>query len=121
MKYPTHNGLPINPVELGYDEEGDYRRTNHHNAWTRQQMGRLLLTRTFRNLDEQQYQLPIHLHRRLHSDYEPPRLNIASVYNEVLMSYEEGKLLRYGTATNYWNEEITKEAINDIVREYGNL
>ena len=72
-------------------------------------------------LDEHQYQLPIHLHRRLHNDYDPPRLNIASVYDEVLMAYEEGKLLRYGTATKYWNEEITKETIDDIVREYGDI
>lgn len=122
MEYPTRYGLPINPEELGYDEvNSEVRRTNHHNAWTDRQMGRLLLTRTFRNLDSMQFQLPVHLHRQLHRDYEPPKLDLSAVRQYVMEAYEDGESLRYGTATQYWHEPIEKELMKEIEEEYGNV
>lgn len=121
MEYPTRNGLPISPIELGYNNTTDRQRNNHHAAFTARSMGRLLLTQTFRDLDSQQHDMSIREHDELHREYDAPRLALSSVYRYVMESRDRGDRIRIGSLRNPTYSEIDDFLLKKIEREYGSL
>lgn len=116
--YPTRDGIPISPIEMGFG--GDQTRNrcnNHHSAWTRRAMSRLLITQTFRDLESMQHIIPRFQHERLHDIYDPPQLDLKSVYNYVVEAYEREEELRYGTAYDPVWQPFTKERLTLIHAE----
>lgn len=127
-EYPTVNGFPVNPYELDlpaprYGEGRQAEFNNHHLAFTRARMGLFVLTQTMRDMDENQIVMPKDVHSVLHDRYDPPS-EIPSLYDlmdYIDDSYAQGKLLRYGSASNPTYKTITPQLRRACMDEYGQL
>ena len=119
--YPTRNGIPIPPAELGFDNEHSLIRENHHNAWTARKLSGLVLTKTFRNLDSMQFQIPVEPHKKLHMTYDPPELSLPDVYRYVQEAFEREEVLRFGSANKFGYQALKADTMAEIDREYRRL
>lgn len=119
--YPTRNGIPIPPAELGFDNEHSLIRENHHNAWAARELSRFVLTKTFRNLDSMQFQIPVEPHKKLHMMHAPPELKPSDVYRYVWEAFEREEVLRFGSANKFGYQALKADTMADIDREYRRL
>lgn len=130
-EYPTRNGIPIDPYEIGLGVEVmgyTERVTNHHNAWPArvyERMGGsgLLLMELFRDCDGNQKVMWASAHNQgkqsLHALYEPPRPpTIEQAMDFVVGEYEGGRMLKYGTARLPEYKKITPRMMKVVTREY---
>lgn len=122
MKYPTREGLPI-PVREALDYEPMHLRhcNNHHSLWTARNMGKLVVTQTLRDLAEYQDVMPRTAHQRLHDTYDPPEIDIQAAFDRVMQAYDDGELMREGSAYRPHYRYISLDKINRISKEYEQL
>ncbi len=122
------NGFPVHPYELDlpaprYNEGKQMEFNNHHFCWTRQKMGLFVLTQTMRDMDENQLVMSKDVHFTLHDRYDPPK-DVPTPYDlmdYVDDSFAQGKLLRYGSASNPIYKTITPQLRRACMDEYGQL
>lgn len=96
MKYPTRNGIALNPYELGYTPTERIRRetTNHHWHYTRERYRDIRYRSVFRNLVSHVSPLFIEEHTDLHRKYQPPVMPPDSLMIETIQDYldEHGQI-----------------------------
>lgn len=125
--YPTSKGVPLSPYELRLppshlDLEESTNWNNHHAAFTRQLFGRSIILRTFRNLERNQYTMPIDVHTALHYIYEPPELPTPQqAMFRVIMAYSHNEPLKFGSANNPTFQPITNDLIKMVNAEYNQI
>jgi hypothetical protein len=134
MKYPTQEGLPINPYELDLrptDLDLSIRRNlnNHHMIFAGSVLGRTALGSTVRNLDRFQVVMPTDTHAYLHGMYSAPYASERDITDEVLFSFmnvvdeafHRGELIRYGSALTARFSPITRLIYDRCIEDYGRL
>lgn len=123
--YPMRGGLFVPPTELDLPPSRlDLTRkknvNNHHLSFTARQMGRLLITQTFRDLERNQVLLPVDVHDHLHQVYDPPELpDLTIVFDAIDDAYQNNERLRYGAAHHPLYKPISLALVNAIAVEYG--
>ena len=118
--YPMHGANFVPPSELDLLPSHTRKENLHHLAFTRRQMGRFLITQTFRDLDRNQVVMPIDQHVQLHEDYGAPRLpRIEDIMDVIDEAYQTGEQLRYGSAHAPIYKPITPGLIINCGIEYG--
>lgn len=120
-RYPTREGIPISPEELGYYSEPEVYQENHHLCFTRREMGRFAVTQTLRDLDTMQFQLPKSQHTHLHRLYLPPEVDLERAYEYVREAYDHQEQLRYGSAKNFKHHDLTEELMAKIDQEFSSI
>lgn len=126
-EYPNINGIPVSPHELELprstlelDRQGEFN--NHHGLWTAKNMGRFVLSSTMRNLQEFQYVLPRDTHAIIHDRYEPaPMPSPLTMMDYLDDAYEQGQLLRYGSALNPAYAPLGRDLMRVLRAEYDHL
>lgn len=128
-RYPTHQGMPINPRELdipesNLDPENPYTKNNHHGCYFARSFGEIALFRYFRDLEMNQFVIPMDQHNWIHSHYDQtPLPRPIQAMSALSMAYDlqsEGKpALKYGSANNPHFVLLTAENMADITASYG--
>ena len=120
-RYPTRNGIPVHPEELGYHSNPEVYQENHHLAFTRREMSKLAITQTFRDLNSMQVPLPKEPHRELHRLYLPPQIGLKEAYEYVWQAYEHTEQLRYGSIRSVQYKDLERSRMELVEREYQDI
>lgn len=126
-EYPTRNGFPVAPDELNLapsrlnpNNKANY--DNHHGMWTARQMGKLVMSKTCRNLDSLQWQMLMDQHAHLHVQYRPaPLPTLDQMMDRIYDAYDNGEELRFGSANKPKYRPIDLHTIMRINEEYSEL
>lgn len=129
LQYPTRLGLPIHPQELGftvYNVQAESLSVlpevnNHHNAWSRQRMLQLRMTEMFRNLESNQFIMPVEDHKGLHATYTEPELALSGVMNYLQDAYDRKERLQFRGVGNFRYEPFSAGYLRQVKYEYEGL
>lgn len=117
--YPTRGGLPIHPRELDIPSTlYTGLENNHHHCFTLARMSNFLVTQTLRDLEAYQTVMDVAQHNWLHDRFSQPTLSLNSAYDRVHEAYDDGELLRLGSAKHYQLVPIDDRRIAAIDDEW---
>ena len=122
--YPTRNGIAISvneiwlpKSELDLGKKGNFN--NHHNSWTERMFGRCILFNTLRDLESQQFALPLDIHDYLHLEFDPPKMpTIQQAIAEIERAKDAGErlhVLKKVGETKHKKKEYIYEELGDTV------
>lgn len=126
--YPSRNGIPLNPHEVGIlphtPDNTSENMTIHHGAWplSYYEGGSLILS-TFRAVETNQHNLWESQHNlgraSLHHLYLPPTPpTIDQAMDFIVEAHETGVPLQYGTNSRRIYKKITTGVLHALTREY---
>jgi len=132
-KYPTTEGVPDNPYDLGLEKERDLKEklfrkygfttlrlekyNNHHASHPSSRYGSALMA-TFRNLDPNQYTMPVDLHDYVHERFDAPEPPTPQRALEVVSwAFETGVPRKYGSVGKPEYKPITVELMDRLFKE----
>jgi len=127
LYYPTRNGIsiPINEIELpdtrlNIDKKGNTNR--HHNEWTARTFGKNLLLTMVRNIETNQFVIPIDTHVYLHELYEPPKPPTArQAIAEIERAKYSNEMLCTKAKGHYEFNPISDIAFKQCLHNYNQL
>jgi hypothetical protein len=123
--YPTDEfGFAYHPKELGlFDFTTGETKNNHHLNYFARDFGRLAISKTFRDLETQQVQMPISEHDKLHrlfTGIQVPQLPFMLTAIEV--AREQGRKMKiYIPGQGYVYNPITAVHFNTLLAEYNEV
>lgn len=121
--YPTDNrGFPVSPLELGFIQVEVGRRTNtHHLNFHRRRFIQFAISRTFRDLEDQQFMMWADEHTELHRRYGGIVLpKFVHMLDEIGHQQSVGGMLRILNQDTMWyaTHPITDELVGELKQEY---
>lgn len=124
VPYPTGERNFIVPLEsLALPESSDPERVNnHHHYWSYRRMGEFLISRTFRDMETHQSELPVDVHNWIHATYDQPA-KLPS-YEDMLDIIEYGAYsgerlkVQEGRRGPYFYQQISEIALKQCHQEY---
>lgn len=124
VPYPVgERNFVVAPNELDLPASANLEhKNNHHLYWPYRQLGLLAITRTFRDLQHNQLEMPVDQHSALHQRYGPPKKlpGLASMMEQIEMAEIIGEPLVYqeDRRGDYITQYLTKSAIQLLKIEY---
>lgn len=127
--YPTterHFVIPPNELNLPETTLPDTpeNRNNHHLYWEYRKLGRFLITKTFRDLEHNQLEMPRDIHTVLHQRFGPPELpSLEDMVEQIEMAHVLGENLKVQENRRgpYFYHKISNIALKQIYYEYNDL
>ena len=122
--YPMRGNMFVHPSELDLPDShlntrNPYNSNNHHLAYEARTMARSVILQTVRDLDMNQQVLPKDVHEALHTIYRPPAVpSPVKMMAVVDDAYQDGRLLRYGSARHPDFTIISDELLKECTAEY---
>jgi hypothetical protein len=124
--YPTENGLPLSTSEIRLpashlNPELRASYNNHHLEFTRRAMGRLLITKTLRDLEFMQEDMLRDAHAELHRIFSPPEApTLLQAMDRIDVAVETGEHLKvYDLAQHrYFYQPISGIHQQQLRQEY---
>lgn len=127
VPYPTmERNFIVPPDELDLPESHNPNyQNNHHGYWPYKKMGELLITKMFRDLSFNQYDMPVDSHCVLHQRYAPPA-HLPSLYDmvdvlEAAHDLYEPLKVQEGRKGPYFYQRISDVALKQAKLEYNRL
>jgi hypothetical protein len=126
-RYPTRHGIavPITEIWLPRSDlniEKKKNNNNHHNSWTEKMFGKCVLFNTLRNLESQQFCLPLDVHDYLHEIYDPPKLPTPlQAVTEIERAKEDAEKLLIRERGVYIKHKLCDEVMKQVIHSYDEL
>lgn len=123
-RYPTINGVAIDPKELDWPESRlnpDNRNNynNHHGEFYSKLFGGAALFSIFRNLEANQYPMLLDIHALLHARFDAPTFPTPYQAREKIEEeYEALGQLRFGSQNHPNFVPLTGHIMDDVNKSY---
>lgn len=128
MRYPTRNGIPVHPSEVGLAPSRltpvEHHLTNHHMEWPHSRQLASVAMWGLVNVESMQVILPKDQHNygklALHSIFEPPEMPTQSQATDYLLeAFEAGDAFKIYDLDEhrYIRKPMTEDFINKVLQE----
>lgn len=127
VPYPTgERNFIVSPGQLDLPPSANPERTNnHHLYWPFKQMGRILITQYFRDLEHNQLEMPVDQHNALHARYGPSAKlpSLEDMVEQIEIAHEIGEPLKVQENRRgpYFYHQISHIALKQVFMEYDRL